>query len=173
MINYLPMLPLQLLLLDLIADFPLIAISTDSVNHYELKKPLQYSMKNVLLVTFIFSLVNSPFDFLVFAIFKANAPVLQTNWFIASVWSQLILIFSLRTKQPFWRAHLPSLSLSLFCLLAAVIAGVLPYTSFGHRFFHFISPTMRDLGIIAAIVGVYFITNEAVKLLYYRVRSRE
>jgi Mg2+-importing ATPase len=125
-------------------------------------------MKNILLVTFIFSLVNSPFDFLVFGIFKSHAGELQTNWFIASVLSQVILIFSLRTKHPFWRAQYPSLSLSLLCLLAAAIAVVLPYTSFGHHFFHFVSPTMKDLVIITAIVVAYFATNEAVKLLYYR-----
>jgi len=173
MINYLPMLPLQLLLLDLVADFPLIAISTDAVAKYELQKPLHYSMKDISFVTLIFSVVSSPFDFLVFFFFKSNAAELQTNWFIASALTQLVLIFSLRTKQPFWRAHRPSWLLLFFCAIATIIVTVLPFTTFGQRFFLFAPPTMHDMVIICVIVVAYFVTTEMVKLLYYRVQDRK
>jgi len=173
MINYLPMLPLQLLLLDLVADFPLISISTDAVAKHELQKPLHYSMKDISLVTLIFGLVSSPFDFLVFAFFKSNPATLQTSWFIASALTQLVLIFSLRTKQPFWRAHRPSLFLTALCIISALFVTILPFTAFGQRFFLFARPSMHDMVIIGAIVIAYFVTTETVKLFYYRIQDRK
>ena len=168
LINYLPMLPLQLLFLDLITDFPLIAISTDVVNHQELKKPLHYSMRDISFVTFLFGLVSSPFDFMIFALFKYNAATLQTSWFIASALTQLALIFSLRTTLPFWRARRPSLALISLCLGASIIVFGLPFTEWGQRLFFFERPTAHNIAIICCVVIAYFITTEMVKVLYYR-----
>jgi P-type Mg2+ transporter len=171
LINYLPMLPLQLLFLDLVTDFPLIAISTDAVNHQELRKPLQYSMKDISFVTFLFGLVSSPFDFMIFAFFKYNPATLQTSWFIASSLTQLALIFSLRTKMPFWRAHRPSFALTILSLGSAIMVTGLPFTEFGQRVFLFEQPTLHNLFIICCIILAYFITTETVKILYYRPHS--
>jgi len=167
-INYLPMLPLQLLFSDLITDFPLIAISTDSVTHQELKKPLQYSMRDIGFVIFLFGLISSPFDFMTFLFFKSDAATLQTSWFIANALMQLILIFSLRTKLPFWRAHPPSFALTMLCLGSALIVIGLPFTALGQKIFLFKCPTAYNMLIICSITLAYFITNETVKLLYYR-----
>jgi Mg2+-importing ATPase len=171
LINYLPMLPLQLLFLDLVADFPLIAISTDAVTYQELKKPLHYSTKDIALVTFLFGLISSPFDFMIFAFFKSDAATLQTSWFMTSALKQFVLIFSLRTTLPFWRAHRPSLLLCGLCVAMATVVIGLPFTAFGQKFFLFKCPTMHDLFIIFAVVIAYFITTESVKLLYYRTNS--
>jgi len=168
LINYLPMLPLQLLFLDLVTDFPLIAISTDAVNHQELQKPLQYSMKDISFVTFLFGLVSSPFDFMIFAFFKYNPATLQTSWFIASSLTQLALIFSLRTKLPFWQAQRPSWVLTILCLASGVIVTGLPFTAIGQRLFLFECPTLHNIVIISCVVIAYFITTEVVKFVYYR-----
>lgn len=171
LINYLPMLPLQLLFLDLVTDFPLIGISTDNVTHQELKKPLQYSLKDISFVTFLFGLVSSPFDFMIFAFFKSDAAKLQTSWFIASALTQLALVFSLRTKLPFWRAHRPSWLLLILCFCAVATVIIIPCTAFGQRLFLFQQPTMHDILIICSITCAYFITTEVVKLTYYRLKN--
>jgi len=173
LINYLPMLPLQLLFLDLVGDFPLIAISTDAVTHQELKKPLHYSTRDISFVTFLFGLVSSPFDFMVFAFFKSDPATLQTCWFIASALTQIILIFSLRTKLPFWRAHKPSLLLTGLCVAMAIVVIGVPFTAVGQKIFLFKRPIAHDLFIIFAIVIAYFATTEIVKLLYYRGNGKK
>lgn len=172
-INYLPMLPLQLLFLDLATDFPLIGISTDNVTHQELRKPLQYSLQDISFVTFLFGLVNSPFDFLIFAFFKSDAAQLQTSWFIASALTQLVLIFSLRTTLPFWRAHRPSLLLFSLCCATASVVIMMPYTALGQQLFLFKRPTGHDMFIIFSIVCAYFITTEIVKILYYHFKNKK
>lgn len=171
LIDYLPMQPLQLLFLDLITDFPLIAISTDSVRKQELQKPSHYFMKDIGFVTFLFGFVSGPFAFLAFYFFKAHPETLQTSWFITIAFMQFMLIFSLRTQQLFWRAPRPSLWLSSLCVIAATIVICVPLTHFGQKFFLFARPTMHDIFVIVTILITYFITTETVKIMYYRVHK--
>lgn len=168
LLNYLPMLPLQLLFLDLITDFPLIGISSDRVTHQELKRPLHYSLKDIGFVVLLFGLVITPFDFLVFMFFKSEPAALQTSWFMTSALEQLVLIFSLRTTLPFWRAHRPSLLLASLCSMAAIVIIVLPFTAFGESIFLFKRPTVYMMAIIASITTAYFVATEMVKIVYYR-----
>jgi Mg2+-importing ATPase len=168
LLNYLPMLPLQLLFLDLITDFPLIGISSDRVTHQELKRPLLYSLKDIGFVVLLFGLVITPFDFLVFMFFKSEPAALQTSWFMTSALEQLVLIFSLRTTLPFWRAHRPSLLLVSLCSIAAVVIIVLPFTAFGQNIFLFKRPTVYMMSIVASITTAYFVATEMVKIVYYR-----
>ncbi len=171
LIDYLPMLPLQLTFLDLITDFPLISISTDPVNEKELRKPLRYSMKEIGFATFFFGFVRLPFDFLIFMFFKSHPELLQTSWFITSSLFQFVLIFSLRTKSFFLKKPYPSLLLSGLCVFATSIVLVLPFTALGHTLFSFVRPSLHDMAIIFCIVGTYFGTTEIAKLLYYRVQK--
>ena len=170
LINYLPMLPLQLLFLDLITDFPLIAISTDHVSSSEIKKPISYSAKDVY-ITFLLGLISSPFDFMVFVLFRHHPATLQTNWFIASALTQLALVFSVRTRRLFCRSPYPSLSLIVLSLLAIVVVVGLPFTDFGQRIFLFVRPAFIDLLKVGGIAVAYFVTTETVKLIYYRTQG--
>jgi Mg2+-importing ATPase len=162
------MLPLQLLFLDLITDFPLISISTDGVNKEELKKPLHYDIKDISIAIFVFGFICLPFDFMIFKLFKTDPATLQTCWFIESGLKQLVLIFSLRTKMPFWKSPYPSLTLSCFCLLAIIIVIFLPQSFLGHNLFQFVQPKTNDMLLIFSIILGYFVTTEGIKLFYYR-----
>ncbi len=167
-IDYLPMLPLQLLFLDLITDFPLIAIATDAVNKKDLKKPVHYDIKDISIAILLFGFICLPFDFLIFILFKADQQTLHTCWFIESALKQLVLIFSLRTTLPFWKAQRPSLILIALCLIAAFIVVALPFSSLGQSIFHFAAPTTHNLAIIFAVIIGYFVVTEIIKLLYYK-----
>src|SRR6185436_9422097 len=96
-INFLPMLPVQILLGNLLSDFPLISIATDSVDIQELRKPKIYELNMVLPLIIALALVSTLFDFIFFTIFYRYQPgVIQTLWFIESVLSELVLIFIIR-----------------------------------------------------------------------------
>jgi len=69
-INYLPMLPVQILLGNILSDFPLISVATDSVDIDELRKPKLYQLHNVLPLIISLALVSTVFDFIFFAILK-------------------------------------------------------------------------------------------------------
>ena len=149
LINYLPMLPLQILLVNLLSDFPMIAIATDNVDLDELREPNKYSLKDIVLIASVLGIVSTFFDFIFFAVFsRISPPVLQTSWFIGSILTELVFIFSIRTKFFFLKAKRPSLSLILLTSGAALATIILPFTTFGQVVFSFLPSTTERLFLI-------------------------
>lgn len=173
-INYLPMLPVQILLVNLLTDFPLVAVAADSVDPAETLQPERYDLRDFALISIFFGLVSSLFDFLFFGFFsRISAATLQTNWFIGSILCELILFFSLRTKLPFFKAKRPATIVVILMCIASVVTLLLPISEFGHRVFHFETPTIEYMTLTVTLVFAYFVTNEVVKLFYYRVFERQ
>ena len=168
-IPFLPMLPLQILLVNLLSDFPMISIATDSVDEPELRRPGRYDLKGIVLIATLLGVISTVDDFAFFSIFVGRgAQVLQTSWFIGSILTELVFLFSIRTRLPFFRASRPSLYVVVLTGVAAAIAVLLPFTSFGQEVFSFSPPSPASLGIILGLVAAFFVTVELVKLAYYR-----
>lgn len=173
LIPFLPMLPVQILLLNLLSDFPMIAIATDSVDAFELRRPRSYNLREVILIALLLGLVSTIFDFIFFALFKSQgAGPLQTYWFVGSVLTELTLIFSIRTRRVFWRAKAPRPALIGLSIISTALSLLLPFTAFGQHTFLFIHPTVAGMGTVVAVVIAYFFTSELVKNLYYRFAYR-
>lgn len=173
LIDVLPLLPLQILLLNLLSDFPMIAIATDNVDTEELRRPKTYQIKEIILAATILGLVSTLFDFIFFALFRKMSPsTLYTNWFIGSVLTELLFVFSIRTKRPFWKARRPSALLLTLTIAAAICTITLPYTYLGMSVFHFARPITRHLTYVFALTLIYFITTETVKLFYTRFAQK-
>lgn len=168
-IDYLPMLPLQILLVNLLSDFPMIAIATDTVDPEELKRPKDYNIREITFLATILGVVSSFFDFAYFAAFFRTSPeILQTNWFIGSILTELVIIYSIRTRLFFTKAKFPSRILIGLTLVAAVTTIGITFTNIGHKIFSFISPTPGQLIFTLSIVLIYFVVTESVKLLYFK-----
>jgi Mg2+-importing ATPase len=168
-VSFLPMLPLQILLVNLLSDFPMISIATDTVDAAELTKPRKYEIREIVLIATLLGVVSTVFDFMFFAVFvNQGAGILQTNWFMGSVLTELVFLFSIRTKLPFYKASRPSSVVLALTGLASAATIVLPYTIFGQTAFHFTPPTAVQLGIILGLVGAFFVCAELVKNFYYR-----
>lgn len=172
LVDYLPMLPLQILLLNLVSDFPMIAIAGDNVDDEELLRPRHYEVKDIIVAAMVLGIISTFFDFVFFALFSRISPeVLQTNWFIASTITELVFVFSIRTRRFFLFARRPGKALFWLTLPAAALALIIPYTSFGHDFFRFVSPQPRHLLWILGISALYLLSTEIFKLLYYRQKK--
>ena len=171
-ISFLPMLPIQILLGNILSDFPLIIIATDKVDVEELKKPKLYQLNRVIVLIILLALVSTTFDFIFFGIFHKTQPAtLQTLWFIESILTEILLIFSIRTKHFFLKAKNPSFALILLTLLDAIIIISLPFTNFGKNFLHFTSPSLFFIFIVLSLVFSYFLVSEIVKLIYFKYRK--
>lgn len=168
-ITFLPMLPIQILLGNLLSDFPLIAVATDSIDVEELKRPKLYQLNKVLLLIILLASVSTIFDFIFFGIFYKSQPaVIQTLWFIESILTEILLIFAIRTRHLFFKTKRPSSPLMVLAALDAAFIISLPFSAFGQKFFHFVSPPIFSLLIVLFLVSSYFIISEAVKLFYFR-----
>lgn len=169
-IDYLPMLPVQLLLVNVLSDLPMISIATDTVSAHDLKRPAKYDMRSIMFLSSILGFVSSLFDAIFFAFFHHLAPaVVQTSWFVLNVLTEIAFIFSVRTILPFFRANMPSLLLFSLSVLVSALSVSLPFTAIGQELFHFIALSNAELLAILYIVIAYFITTDCVKVLYYKV----
>jgi len=167
--NYLPMQPAHILLVNLLTDFPMIAIATDSVSRVELAMPRRFNVKGMILLALILGLVSTTFDLIFFALFhQISAGVVQTGWFVESIFTELVFIFSVRTVQPFFKRPFPSKPLALLSVVVAIVALVLPRTSIGRTIFGFTLLTYGQLLLMGLLVLAYFVATEIVKLCYYR-----
>lgn len=169
-IPFLPMLPVQILLLNLLSDFPMISISMDNVNETRLRRPTSYNTKGILVLASILGIVSTLFDFIIFGTFlRMGEGILQTNWFIGSVATELVLLFSIRTDKFLFNADTkPSLPIVVLTLFAFIAALFIPFTGFGAKIFHFVRPDWNHLALLLLIVAGYLVVTEIVKKLYYR-----
>ena len=169
LIDFLPMLPIQILLVNLLSDTPMISISSDTADPDELKSPNKYEVREITLMAIILGVVSTVFDFIFFGLFYRISPgVLQTNWFIGSILTEIALIYSVRTRKPFFRSSRPSTSMLVLTIIAVSLTLIVPMTRFGAEIFGFIPPTLDHLLLIIGLVITYFLVSEVVKNLYYR-----
>lgn len=169
-IDYLPMLPLQILLLNLLSDFPMISIATDNVDRKDILDSKNFAMKELILLATMLGLISTAFDFMMFGIFKGYGEgALQTYWFIGSVLTELVLIYSVRTKGWFFNVrNLPSKAVFTLTILAGLFTVGIPFTIFGMNMFKFITPAWDKLFLIFAIVAGYLASTEIVKRVYFK-----
>lgn len=168
-IPFVPLLPIQILLLNLLSDFPMIAIATDTVDPVELEKPKNYQVHSVVLMATLLGVVSSIFDFILFgALYRVSPETLQTAWFILSLITEVILIFSLRTRLKFFQAKRASWTLTGLSFLVLLLALIIPFIPFIAGVLHFVMPTPGLLLFIGVLAIGYFFATEAVKSFYYR-----
>lgn len=173
-IDYLPMLPVQLLLVNVLSDLPLISIATDNVSSQELKRPAKYDSRNIIFLAILLGAISSLFDFIFFAFFYRQEPsIVRTSWFIVSMLTECVFIFSIRTEWFFFKAKMPSLPLVVLSIMVGVFSVVLPFTPVGQDLFHFVPVSKANLLLILYIVIAFFITVDCAKVLYYKRHSRQ
>lgn len=166
---FVPLLPIQILVLNLLSDFPMIAVATDNVDQDELERPRSYQVGSIVLMTVFFGFISSLFDFALFAMFYKEGPAaLQTAWFLLSLITEIILIFSLRTKFFFLTARRPSWTLIGLSILALMAAFALIESSFGSSVFHFAPESGHIIMVVLGLAALYFVTTECVKRSYVR-----
>jgi Mg2+-importing ATPase len=167
---FLPMLPSQILLTNLLTDFPEMTIATDSVDHELVEKPRRWDIKFIRNFMTTFGPVSSIFDFLTFGvllfILRAQPDSFRTGWFLESVISASIIVLVIRTRRPFYQSR-PGKYLLAATLLIAAVTLVLPFSPLGGLFrFH---PLPISFFIALGVIMVlYIVAAEIAKKIFYR-----
>ena len=125
---FLPMLPFQILLNNLLYDTSQMTIPTDRVDEEQLARPSHWDIGFIRRFMIRFGPISSVFDFATFAVmlwvFDAAAPEFRSGWFVESLATQTLIVFVIRTRRvPFFRSR-PSRPL-LASVIAVVIVGAL------------------------------------------------
>ncbi|MGC8849622.1 MAG: magnesium-translocating P-type ATPase, partial [Candidatus Bathyarchaeia archaeon] len=168
---FLPMLPIQILLNNLLYDLSQTTITTDDVEPEYVEKPKRLDVSFVRNFMLFLGPVSSVFDFITFFImlllFHASEPLFQTAWFIESLSTQTLVIFAVRTRRtPFYKSR-PSKPLLLSSLGIVGFALILPFTTLG-ELFHFVKPPFTFYPVLAGLIGAYLALTEIVKKWFYK-----
>jgi len=173
-LRFLPMLPIQILLNNLLYDVSESTIPTDNVDASYISTPKKWDIEFIKKFIMVFGPISSVFDFITFFvllfIFNADAALFQTAWFIESICTQTLVIFVIRTRVvPFYKSR-PSIPLLVSTLLIVAIACILPFTVIG-SIFSFVPPPVSFFAVLAGLVAGYLIITELVKRWFYRKYS--
>ncbi len=167
---FLPLLPSQILLNNLLYDTSQLTIPTDHVDPEQLEAPSHWDIGFIRRFMLMFGPLSSLFDFLTFAlmigVFHAGPALFRAGWFAESLATQTLVIFAIRTRRsPFTRSR-PSRPLLLAALATVVIGVLLPMSPLSHL----LGFTRLPLGFFLALVGMviaYLILIELAKRLFF------
>ncbi len=167
---FLPLLPKQILLMNLMTDIPEMTISTDNVDRELVEKPRRWDIKFIRKFMLVFGLLSTVFDYVTFGIFfvllHSDFIQFRTSWFIESVISATMVVLIIRTRKPFFKSR-PRKHLLLATLFIACITIILPFTPFA-ELFGFKGISFLYLFAIGIIVIMYIVMAEMVKKIFYK-----
>jgi Mg2+-importing ATPase len=171
---FLPMLPTQVLLNNLLYDLSEVGVPFDNVDAEAVRRPANWNLKFIERFMLVLGPVSSLFDFLTFyaliQLFGASEPMFQTGWFIESLATQSLVIFVIRTRRRPWasRPHPVLATLSVGVVLAGLL---IPLSPMG-PWFGFVEPPALFFVFLIAAVGAYLALTEVVKRAFYRYWRR-
>ena len=164
---------MQILLNNMLYDLSEIAIPFDTVELSEMTVPVVLDMK--LLHNFMWSIgpISSVFDFMTFGVllmfFDADQALFQTGWFVESLFTQVLVIFVIRTRgNPFIAKPHPGLIVA--ALVVLVTSMLIPYTAVG-RYFGFTPLPAAFFVVLVIMVVVYLGVVELAKRRFFRLHD--
>ena len=167
---FLPLLPKQILLTNLLTDFPEITIASDSVDEQLLEKPHRWDIGLIKKFMLIFGLVSSAFDYLTFAalifILHATPAQFRTGWFLESVISATLIVLVIRTRKPFYKSK-PGKYLLIATICILIFTVLIPFSPF-LGLFGFEYLPVKFILILVLITLFYILTAELVKKIFYK-----
>jgi Mg2+-importing ATPase len=168
---FLPMLPVQILLNNLLYAVSEMPIPMDEVDSEITERPEHWDMRFIRNFMLVLGPVSSIFDFLTFGllllVFHANEALFQTGWFIESLATQVLVIFVLRTRRNPLRSR-PHPLLAAASIAVVVLAILLPFTPLG-AWFGFVPPSAAFLIAIAGLTLSYLLLAQGAKWAFYRL----
>jgi Mg2+-importing ATPase len=169
-LSFLPLLPKQILLTNLLTDFPEMTIAADSVDRELVEKPRRWNIQFIRNFMLTFGILSSIFDYFTFGvlllILHSTTDQFRTGWFLESVISASVTVLVIRTRKPFFRSK-PGKYLSLTTLLIVVVTIMLPFTPLADLL-GFQRLPVTVLLVICMIVMLYMIAAEVAKRFFYK-----
>ena len=169
-LSYLPLLPKQVLLVNLLTDLPEMTIATDSVDPEMVERPRRWDIGFIRRFMVVFGVISAAFDFVTFGVLQlilhAGEAELRTGWFVESVVSSAMIVLVVRTRRPFYRSR-PSRSLFIATLVVVGLTVLLPYTPLASPLGLVPLPASFLLALVPIVV-LYVAAAEVAKSAFYR-----
>jgi Mg2+-importing ATPase len=172
---FLPMLPYQLLVQNLLYDFSQTGIPFDNVDSEFLAKPQNWNSKDIGRFMIYFGPTSSVFDVTTFLVmwyvFGANSAehqtLFQTGWFVEGLLSQTLIVHMIRTRRiPFLQSR-PGWPLLCMTLLVMAVGIALPMSPWASSFSMEALP-LSYFAWLALILFLYMVLTQLMKVYYTR-----
>jgi len=174
LLPFMPLLPKQILLLNLLTDLPELTIATDHVETDWIEQPRRWDVGFIRRFMVVFGVLSSVFDYATFAVLlwwlRADPVEFRTGWFLESIVSAALVVLVVRTRRRILTTP-PSASLAIATAGVIVTGLVLSLTQVGHAL-GFRAVPARFAGAMAVIVTLYVVAAEAAKRCFYRREHR-
>ncbi len=167
---FLPLLPKQILLTNLLTDIPELTIGTDRVDAHWIERPHRWNVRFIRAFMLTFGALSSVFDYLTFGVLlwlmHAGEAEFRTGWFLESVISATLIVLVVRTRGRL-SASVPSRSLLTATAAVIAVTLALPFTPVAATLgFAVVPPAF--VAVIAVIVCAYIVSAEVAKRWFYR-----
>jgi len=170
LVSYVPLLPTQVLLTNLITDIPLFMVASDVVDIHDIRRPLRFSTHSFFVLLSVLGFVAAAVNLATYVLVQHLAPEqVRTALFLETTLTGLIVMFSIRTKNWFFLSRLPSLLMLgslLLGLAMLIIVFTVPIFRDLFQFVDLPAPLYFQLSLLA--VTFLFLT-ELAKYFFYKL----
>ena len=167
---FLPLLPKQILLTNLLTDLPEMTIATDRVEPEQMQRPRRWNIPMIRRFMLVFGSLSSVFDFLTFAILLKLLPSdpaqFRAAWFMESVSSAALIVLVIRSPRPIWQAK-PGWKLVAATTVSVGIALALPWSPLADHL-GFEAPRPSLLLWLVLVLALYVLAAETCKYFFNR-----
>jgi Mg2+-importing ATPase len=169
---FLPMLPMQILFMNLFYDVANMTLPTDTVDTEVTELPRRWDINFVRNFTLFFGPFSSLYDFLTYGImlfiFQASPTLFQSGWFVESFWTEVLVIFVIRTRRIPFVTSRPGKWLTILTLSCVAVGTIIPFTRLG-AFLGFTALPTHYWLLLVLMVATYLLLVDAGKVFFYRV----
>jgi Mg2+-importing ATPase len=173
-----PMLPMQILFMNLLYDIANMTLPTDNVDEEYTKWPRRWDIGFVRKYTLFFGPFSSLYDFLTYGIMlfifgawtaTPHAQALfQSGWFVESFWTEVLVIFVIRTRRIPFLTSRPGKWLVVLTLSCVAFGTIMPFTLLGD-FLGFTALPPEYWGLLILMVVTYLFLVDAGKVFFYKI----
>jgi Mg2+-importing ATPase len=171
---FLPMLPMQILFMNLLYDISNMTLPTDNVDEEYTKWPKRWDIGFVRKYTLFFGPFSSLYDFLTYGIMlfifgaATNPALFQSGWFVESFWTEVLVMFVIRTRRiPFFTSR-PGKYLTILTLSCVAFGTILPFTILGD-FLGFTALPPEYWVLLILMVATYLFLVDSGKVFFYKI----
>jgi Mg2+-importing ATPase len=171
---FLPMLPMQILFMNLLYDVANMTLPTDNVDEENIKLPKRWDIGFVRKYTLFFGPFSSLYDFLTYGIMlfifsaAANPALFQSGWFVESFWTEVLVIFVIRTRRIPFTSSRPGKWLLLLTISCVAFGTIVPFTLLG-GFLGFTALPTEYWALLVLMVATYLFLVDAGKVFFYKI----
>ena len=166
---FLPLLPIQVLLTNLIYDVAQMGLPIDLVDREAVARPIHWDIRMIERFMLILGPVSTVFDLITFAVLLLVLHVglaeFRTGWFVESLVTQILMIFAVRTRRHLFASR-PHAMVALLALGTTALTLVLPFLPPG-RWFEFVAPSWPFWVYLVFVVALFLAAVETVKRAFY------